>query len=60
MPAFAEDVPYAIVLVELDEGVRVMSNMVNCDPEQVHIGMPVRLVFEDVNDETTMYKFEPA
>lgn len=58
--AFAAETPYAIVLVDLDEGVRVMSNMVNCKPDQVSIGMPVRLVFEDVNDELTMYKFEPA
>jgi uncharacterized OB-fold protein len=58
--AFAAETPYAIVLVDLDEGVRVMSNMVNCEPEQVSIGMPVRMVFEDVNDEVTLYKFEPA
>jgi uncharacterized OB-fold protein len=60
MPAFTNDVPYAIVLVELDEGVRVMSNMVNVDAEQVHIGMPVKLVWDDTDPEVTMYKFEPA
>ncbi|HRC62375.1 MAG TPA: Zn-ribbon domain-containing OB-fold protein [Dehalococcoidia bacterium] len=60
VPAFANDVPYAIVLVELDEGVRVMSDMVNCDAEEVHIGMPVKLVWDPPSEDLTMYKFEPA
>ena len=60
MPAFQDDVPYPIVIVELDEGPRVMSNLVNCDLEQVAVGMPVRMVWEDRTDEISMYKFEPA
>lgn len=59
-PAFSADGPYAIVLVDLDEGVRVMSNLIHCDLEAIEVGMPVRMVFEDVTAEATLYRFEPA
>lgn len=44
--------PYVVVLVELDEqpGLRLMSNVVGCDPEAVRIGMRVRVVFEAHDD----------
>lgn len=58
-PAFQADAPFAIVIVDLDEGVRVMSNLVNCDLEAISIGMPVRMVWEDGTD-VSLYKFEPA
>jgi len=35
--------PYIIVTVELDEGVRMMSNLVNCEPDDVRVGMRVRV-----------------
>ena len=44
----------------LAEGVRVMSNLVGCDLDAVEVGMPVRLRFEDVTPEVTLYRFEPA
>ncbi|MGE0135930.1 MAG: Zn-ribbon domain-containing OB-fold protein [Dehalococcoidia bacterium] len=59
-PVFLEEGPYVIALVDLDEGVRVMSNLVGCDLEAVEVGMPVRLRFEDVTPEVTLYRFEPA
>jgi len=61
-PGFAEEVPYIVVLVELAEGVRLMSNLIDAapDPEQVKIGMPVQLVYEDVTDEITLPKFRLA
>jgi uncharacterized OB-fold protein len=43
--AFAEDVPYVVALVDLAEGPRLMTNIVNCDPHEVYIGMPVRCTF---------------
>jgi hypothetical protein len=45
-------VPYAIVIVELAEqaGLRLLTNVVGCPLEDVRIGMPVRLVFEAVED----------
>lgn len=59
--AFAQDVPYITCLVELDEGPRVMSNLVGVrpDPAEVKIGMPVEVVYEDVTEEIALYKFRP-
>ena len=66
-PAFSADGPYAIVLVDLDEGVRIMSNLVkdeegypSVDPEDVKIGMKVRIVFDDVTDDITLPRVTPA
>jgi len=44
-PSDAFETPYVLALIELDEGVRMMSNVL-CPPEQVKIGMPVRVTFE--------------
>ena len=55
------DVPFAIALVELDEqpDVRLVTNIVNCPLEEIHIGMPVRVLFEQ-NDDVWVPLFEPA
>ncbi|MFC2058683.1 Zn-ribbon domain-containing OB-fold protein [Chloroflexota bacterium] len=52
--------PYSVVLVELEEGVRLVSNMVDCTPEDLHIGMPVEVVFEDLAENLTLPKFKKA
>lgn len=49
--------PYSVVLVDLEEGVRLVSNVVGMKPEDIAIGMPVEVVFEDVTDELTLPKF---
>ena len=59
-PAFKAEIPYAVVLVDLEEGPRMISNLVGCAPGEVKIGMPVEVVFEDVSDQWTLYKFQPA
>ena len=59
-PALASRVPWTVVIVELEEGVHIVSHLVGCPPEHVHIGMPVEVVFEDVTDEVTLPKFCPA
>ena len=46
-PAFAARAPYVIALIDLAEGPRLMMNVINCAPEDVSIGMPVRIVFEE-------------
>jgi len=56
-PAFQTDTPYAPVVIEMDEGVRLLSQMVDCPPDQLQIGMPVEVVFEDVVPEITLPKF---
>jgi uncharacterized OB-fold protein len=59
-PAFAKDVPYAVVAVELDEGPRLLTNLVDCKVEAIFIGMPVEAVFDDVTEEITLPKFRPV
>jgi len=59
-PAFVDDVPYAVVIVELEEGVRLVSNVVDCRPEDIYIGMPVEVVFDDVTEKVTLPRFRRA
>lgn len=61
-PAFMEDGPYVIAIVELDEGPRMMTNLINVepDPEHVKADMAVEIVYDDVTDEVTLPKFQPA
>jgi len=59
-PRWKEAVPYTVVVVKLAEGPRMTSNLVDCPPEEVYIGMPVEVVFDDVTPEVTLPKFRPA
>jgi len=59
-PAYEGELPYVVAIVELEEGVSVVSNIVGCKPEQVEIGMHVELTFEDVTQEFTLHKFRPV
>ena len=54
--------PYVIGLVELVEqaGLRLTTNIVNCPLERLAIGMPLRVVFEILNDDVALPLFEPA
>ena len=45
--------------MELEEGVRTMTNIVECDPEAVHCEMLVEVTFERLTDEITLPKFKP-
>lgn len=56
-PGFADEVPYAVVLVQLDEGVRMISNVVGVPASQVRIGQRVRVIFDPVSEEVTLPKF---
>ena len=51
---------YVVALVELEEGPRMLSNIVGVPPEQVACELPVRVVFEDITGEATLPKFVPA
>ena len=57
---FRESLPYVMAWVELNEGLKLLTNIVDCPPEQVRIGMPVEAVFEDVTSAVTLLKFRPA
>jgi len=59
-PAFNADTPYNVVIVELAEGPRLHSQLVDCPNDEIRIGMAVEVVFERVNDEVTLPKFRRA
>ena len=61
-PHKAMEAPYAIALVALEEGPRLMSNIVECDqtPEALELDMPLEVVFEAQNDDITLPLFRPA
>ena len=58
-PAFNPDAPYNVVIVELDEGPRLHANLVDCPNDEIHIGMPVEVVFDKVSDDTALVKWRP-
>ena len=57
-PAYQEKVPYNVSLIDLQEGPRLISNVVGCKHDEVKIGMPVEIVFED-REEYTLPQFRP-
>ena len=59
-PAFVEDLPYVIAIVELEEGPRMTTTILNCEPTEVSIGMEVKVAFQDVTPETTLVAFSPV
>ena len=54
---FEPEIPYAVALVQLDEGPRLVSNIVGCTLEELRCDAPVEVVFEDVTENMTLYKF---
>lgn len=56
-PAFVEDVPLAPVVVELEEGVRLLTHVVDCPPDELEMEMPVEVVFDAVSEDVTLPKF---
>jgi len=58
-PAFFEDAPYNVAIVELEEEIRMHSSVVECANDALRIGLPVEVVFDRVNDEVTLPRFRP-
>ena len=56
-PAFP--VPYVYGLIELEEGPLFGSNVVGCSPDEVYVGMPVEVEFDDISNEFSLPKFRP-
>lgn len=52
--------PAVFAIVELEEGVTMFTNVVQCAPERLRIGMPLKVVFEPLTAEISLPKFEPA
>ena len=59
-PAFANDIPYNVAFVELDEGPRLISSVVGAPNASLRIGMRVEVVFDDVDEAVSLPKFRPA
>lgn len=59
---FALGAPYVLAMVELEEGPRLMTNLVGIEPDPAHvrIGMPVEVTFADVADDVALPHFRPA
>ena len=59
-PAFAAEIPYAVVLIKLEEGAKMLSNLVGIKPHDIRCGMPVEVVFERLSEEVALPKFRPV
>jgi uncharacterized protein len=58
--AFRDDTPYIYAVVQLDEGPRMVSNVLQCEIDAVRVDMPLEAIFDDVTPECTLVKFKPA
>jgi uncharacterized protein len=58
--SWRDAVPYTVLVVKLDEGPRLTSNLVDADPATIKVGDPVEVVFDDVTPEITLPKFRPV
>lgn len=58
-PGFRDQLPYVLAYVELDEGPRMLTNIVDCEPGSVEIGMAVQVAFDELTDEIALPKFRP-
>jgi len=61
-PAVKTPLPYVLAMIELEEGPRMLSNLVNVapDPNVIRCDMPVEVVFTKLNDDFTIPFFQPA
>ena len=62
IPSLSDRIPYVVIAVELDGagGARMVSNLIDIDPSDVAIGMPVEVVWEDMGPELSLPRFRPA
>jgi len=58
-PGFGDEVPYPVIEVELEEGVRLISNIVELGDRSLEVGMPVRVVFQKATEDFTLPLFRP-
>jgi uncharacterized OB-fold protein len=59
-PGFADEVPYAVLVVEMEEGPRVVGNLRELEPSELSLGLAVEVVFEPVADQIALTHFRPA
>ncbi len=58
-PAWKDDLPYVVAIVELAEGPHLMSNVVGLPVEDVHVGLPLQVCFEPIDQDFVLPKFRP-
>ena len=58
-PGFENDIPYVVADVELEEGPRLLTNIVGCRPDEVRCEMLVEVIWEDITEEFALPKFKP-
>ena len=59
-PPFADETPQQLAVVELDEGVRMTSTLVNVEPSDIVIGMRLQPYFDQVTDDVTLLRYQPG
>jgi hypothetical protein len=59
-PGFREALPYVLAYVELEEGVRLLTNIVGCSPESVRIGLPVEVEYAQLEGDIAVPRFHPS
>jgi uncharacterized protein len=59
-PGWKPEIPYNVSWIKLDEGAILLSNLVECKNEEIYVGMPVEVVFDDITEEITLPKFKPV
>ena len=59
-PEWKSDVPYVLAAIRLDEGVTMVSDIIDCAVDDVKVGMRVRVAFDDVTEQFTLPKFKPV
>ena len=59
-PAFKDQLPYNVAVVSLEEGPRVVTNVVGCANGDLRIGLPVQVQFDDLAEGVTLARFRPA
>jgi uncharacterized protein len=60
LPPFSERIPYVAAVVDLAEGPRMMTNVVDCDPDRLEVGMRLQVAYRELADDVTVPVFAPA
>ena len=58
--AFEKDLPYNVAIVELEEGPKLVSNLVEMGDQELRAALPVEVVWDDISEEFTLPRFRPT
>jgi uncharacterized OB-fold protein len=59
LPAFEAQLPYNVIVVRLEEGPFMVSNLIDCTADDLRIDLPVQVTFEALDDDIALPKFRP-